>query len=233
MRIYGANDFEPRELSPQEIMEENKAYAAENRKMFRDMGVFTLNMMGAPGSGKTKLLETMLPLLQQHIHVAVIEGDLATAKDARRIAGCGVSVVQINTGGGGHLEAQMVNRVLSGFYLEDIDMLIIENVGSLASPAAFDLGEDKRMVVMSIAEGEDKPSKYPAAFLSSQVAVLNKIDLLNVLDIDIMAMQKDIAAINPAIKVFSTCCRKGEVLGVDALAAHLIQLVREKMRNRE
>ena len=233
MRIYNSGDFGPRYLNPQEIMEENNAYAAENRKIFRDLGVFTLNMMGAPGSGKTKLLETMLPLLRQHIRVAVVEGDLATAKDARRIADCGVSVVQINTGGGGHLDAQMVNRVLSGFYLEDIDMLIVENVGSLVSPAAYDLGADRRMVVMSIAEGEDKPAKYPAAFISSQMAVLNKIDLLNVLDIDIDVMQKDIAEINPKIKIFSTCCRQGEVQGVDALVGHLTSLVKEKIRNRE
>jgi hydrogenase nickel incorporation protein HypB len=170
----------------------------------------------------------MLPLLQQHLRVAVIEGDLATAKDARRIAGCGVAVVQINTGGSGHLDACMVNRVLSGFYLEDIDMLIIENVGSLVSPAAFDLGEHKRMVVMSIAEGEDKPSKYPAAFLSSQVAVLNKIDLLDVLGIDIEAMQRDIGEINPHIKAFTTCCRQGEVRGVDVLADHLTLLARNR-----
>ena len=233
MRIYSANDFEAQYLGPQEIMEANKAYAAENRKIYRDLGVFTLNMMGATGSGKTKLLENMLRLLQQHIRVAVIEGDLATAKDARRIADCGVSVVQINTDGSSHLDARMINRVLSGFYLDDIDMLIIENVGSLVSPSAFDLGEDKRMVVMSITEGADKPSKYPLAFTASQMAVINKIDLLNVLDIDIGAMQKDIIEINPEIKVFATCCRQGEVRGVDDLADYLTMLVKEKIRNRE
>ncbi|MCL1974913.1 MAG: hydrogenase nickel incorporation protein HypB [Firmicutes bacterium] len=233
MRIYNGADFDAQDLNQQEIMEENNAYAAENRKIFRDLSVFTVNMMGAPGSGKTKLLETMLPLLQQRIRVAVIEGDLATAKDARRIAGCGVSVVQINTGGGGHLEAPMVNRVLSGFYLEDIDMLIIENVGSLVSPAAFDLGEDTRMVVMSIAEGADKPSKYPTAFTTSQIAVLNKIDLLNVLEINIDSMQHDIMEINKDIKVFATCCRQGEVQSVDALADYLISLAKEKLRNRD
>ena len=176
----------------EDLMEENNAYAAENRKIFKDMNIFALNMMGAPGSGKTVLLERMLRLLQQHIRVAVIEGDLATAKDARRIADCGVPVVQINTDGCGHLDAQMINHVLSGFYLEDIDMLIIENVGDLVCPASFDLGEDQRMVVMSIAEGADKPSKYPTAFVTSQLAVLNKMDLLHVLDIDIEAMKSDI-----------------------------------------
>jgi hydrogenase nickel incorporation protein HypB len=232
MHIFSANDYDRPELSPQELLEENTAYAAENRKIFRDMGVFALSMMGAPGSGKTKLLATMLRLLQQHIHVAVIEGDLTMAKDARRIAECGVSVVQINTGGQ-HLDAQMINRVLSGFYLEDIDMLIIENVGSLANPAAFDLGEDKRMVVMSIAEGADKPSKYPTAFTTSQIAVVNKTDLQNALDIDVESMQKDISEINPEIKVFATCCRQGEVRGVDTLADYLIQMVKNKIRNRE
>ncbi|MCL1905424.1 MAG: hydrogenase nickel incorporation protein HypB [Clostridiales bacterium] len=231
MLVYDTPDFDPRYVSPQEKMEENNAYAEENRRLFNDFGVFALNVMGSPGSGKTKLLETMLPLLQQRIRVAVIEGDLATAKDARRIAGCGVSVVQINTGGEGHLDAQMINRVLPGFYLEDIDMLIIENVGSLISPAAFDLGADRRMVVMSVAEGEDKPSKYPTAFLHSQVAVVNKIDLLSVLDIDLDIMKKDITGINPDIQVFATCCRQGEVLGVDALADHLVLLAKEKIRD--
>ena len=231
MHVYDSTDFSKRELSPEEFVEENNAYAAENRQLFQNMGVFVLNMMGAPGSGKTRLLQNMLPLLQQHIHVAVIEGDLTRGKDARRISGSGVSMVQINTGGH-HLDAQMVNRVLSGFYLEAIDMLIIENAGSLVSPATLDLGEDKRMLVMSLAEGEDKPGKYPAAFLSSQLAVINKTDLKNELDIDIAAMQNDINAINPQIKVFTTCCRLGEVLGVDALAEYLTGLAKAKTRNR-
>ena len=233
MHVYNSTDFGKRELSSEELMEQNSAYAAENRKLFRDMGVFTLNMMGAPGSGKTKLLATMLNLLQQHIHVAVIEADSTKAKDARRLADCGVSVVQINTGGGGHLDAQMINYVLSGFYLEDIDMLIIENAGCLINPAVFDLGEDKRMVVMSIAEGADKPSKYPTAFTAAQMAVINKTDLRNALDIDVETMQRDIYEINPQIKVFATCCRHGEVQGVDKLAEHLIQLAKEKIRSRE
>lgn len=233
MRDHSAAVHEREELCNEEAVEENKAYAAENRQIFRKMGVFVLNMMGAPGSGKTRMLQNMLPLLQQHIHVAVIEADLTRGKDARRIAGSGVSVVQIDAGSSGHLDAQMINRVLSGFYLEDIEMLIIENMGSLVCPAAFDLGEDQRMVVMSITEGEDKPGKYPAAFLSSQLAVINKADLCDELDINIAAMHRDICAINPQIKVFTTCCRLGEVLGVDALAAYLLGQAKEKIRNKD
>ncbi|MCL2496175.1 MAG: hydrogenase nickel incorporation protein HypB [Clostridiales bacterium] len=211
-----------------DLMEENNAYAAENRLIFRSSGVFTLNVMGAPGAGKTTLLERMLRLMQQRIRAAVIEGDLATAKDARRIADCGVPVVQINTDGGCHLDALMINKVLSGFYLDDIDLLMIENVGNLVCPASFDLGEDLRMVVMSIAAGGDKPSKYPTAFLASDIAVLNKMDMLDMVEIDLAEMKKEILEIKPDIKIFQTCCRKGEVRGVDELAEHLIRLAKSR-----
>lgn len=214
----------------QNLMDRNNAYAAENRLLFRRKGVFVLNIMGSPGAGKTTLLERMLRLLQQHIRVAVIEGDLATAKDARRIADCGAPVVQINTDGGCHLDALMINKVLPGFYLDDIDLLVIENVGNLVCPASYDLGEDMRMVVMSIAEGGDKPSKYPTAFFGSQLAVLNKMDLLDKVDIEIDAMKADMLAINPAIRIFETCCRKGEVSGVAALAEYLVAQTRAKQQ---
>lgn len=212
----------------QDLMDENNAYAAENRLLFRRYGVFTLNVMGAPGAGKTTLLERILRRIHQRIRAAVIEGDLATAKDARRIADCGVPVVQINTDGGCHLDALMINKVLSGFYLDDIDLLIIENVGNLVCPAAFDLGEDLRMVVMSIAAGGDKPSKYPTAFLAADIVVLNKMDMLEMVDIDLAEMKKDILNIKPDIKIFQTCCRKGEVHGVDELAEYLIKLTKAK-----
>lgn len=215
----------------QDIMEMNNAYAADNRAVLRQKRVFTLNIMGAPGSGKTTLLERMLRLLQQHIRVAVIEGDLATAKDARRISNCGVNVIQINTDGGCHLDAKMINKVLPGFYLDDIDMLIIENVGNLVCPASFDLGEDQRMVVLSVAEGADKPSKYPTAFLSSDIAAINKIDMLPHTDFDLDEALSDILAINPKMTIFQTCCRKGQVQGVDELADYLIQLAKAKRSN--
>lgn len=209
-----------------DIMEKNNAYAAENRLIFRQAGVFTLNVLGSPGSGKTTLLQRILRLMQQRIRVAVIEADLATAKDARRLAESGVSVVQISTGGDSHLDALMISKVLSGFYLEDIDLLMIENVGNLISPAAFDLGEDLRMAVMSIAV--DDPLQYAEAFKSSDIAVLNKMDMLELTDIDLEKTRQNIININPQIKLFQTCCREGDVHGVDELADYLISLTKNK-----
>ncbi|MDO4581029.1 MAG: hydrogenase nickel incorporation protein HypB [Bacillota bacterium] len=214
----------------QDVMEVNRAYAADNRLLFRKYGLLTVNIMGSPGAGKTALLEHMLKYMQQHLKVAVIEGDLATAKDARRIAALGVNVIQINTDGGCHLDAKMIARVLPGFYLEDIDLLLIENVGNLVCPAAFDLGEDMRMVVMSITEGGDKPSKYPSAFMTADVVALNKMDILEHTDIDLEQTCADILQINPEALIFETCCRKGEVRGVDILADQLIARVKEKRK---
>ncbi len=211
-------------LSP----ELNKAYAAENRAIFNHKKVFALNIMGAPGSGKTALLETILRFLQQFLRVAVIEGDLATARDAQRISACGVNVVQINTDDSGYLDASMVNRVLPGFYLDDIDMIIIENVGDLVYPAAYDLGEDCRMVVLSIAEGADKPAKYPKAFQSSHITAINKVDILDTVDFKLPDMETDILAVNPQMEIFYTSCRVGQVQGVDQLADYLISLVKAK-----
>lgn len=149
------------------IMDINNAYAGENRSLLTDKGILTINIMGSPGAGKTTLLERLLALLQKEMKVAVIEGDLATAKDAERIAICGAEVIQINTDGGCHLDAKMIARVIPAFDLAQIKLLIIENVGNLVCPAGFDLGEDIRMVVMSVTEGSDKPAKYPGAFLAA------------------------------------------------------------------
>jgi hydrogenase nickel incorporation protein HypB len=212
----------------QDIMDTNNRYAAENREIFNIRKVFAVNVMGSPGAGKTTLLERTITYLKKHIMISVIEGDLATAKDAQRIASCGVSVVQINTGGGCHLDARMISQVLPGFYLEDTDMLIVENVGNLVCPAAFDLGEDMRMLVMSIAEGGDKPAKYPNAFLAAQVVVLNKLDLIDHVDIELEDIKRDILAINPRVKIFETCCRKGQIMGIDDLGDYLIKCVKGK-----
>ncbi len=214
----------------QDIMESNNAYAADNRLLFKNSGIFAINIMGSPGAGKTTLLERTLHLLQNQLKVAVIEGDLATAKDAKRIASCGISVVQINTDGGCHLDAKMINRVLPGFYMNALDLLIIENVGNLVCPASFDLGEDLRIVVMSVTEGGDKPSKYPTSFMSADVVVLNKIDILEASGMDIEETKKDLFTINPRIRIFETCCRKGEVSGVDELAEYLIGLTQAKQK---
>ncbi|MGI5891621.1 MAG: hydrogenase nickel incorporation protein HypB [Bacillota bacterium] len=215
-------------IEVQEIMDVNNAYAAENRAIFKNNGIYAVNILGSPGAGKTSLLEKVLSYLRNSIKAAVIEGDLATARDAARISACNVPVVQINTNGGCHLDAIMISQVLPGFHLEWIDLMIIENVGNLVCPATFDLGEDIKMLIMSIAEGDDKPAKYPASFLAAQVVVLNKMDLLPFVDADIEEMKKEILKINPKVEIFETCCYQGQVSGIDELSDWLAKQTRAK-----
>lgn len=210
------------------IMDINNAYAAKNRMLLADKHILTLNIMGSPGAGKTTLLENLLALLRNNLHIAVIEGDLATAKDADRIASLGIDVIQINTDGACHLDAKMISQVLGGFDLERVDLLIIENVGNLVCPAGFDLGEDLRIVVMSTAEGSDKPAKYPGAFLAADWLILTKMDLLKYLDFDLQAAQADVKNIKPSIEIFQTFCSKKEIAGIDKVANAIINLVNEK-----
>ncbi|MEG1501196.1 MAG: hydrogenase nickel incorporation protein HypB, partial [Clostridiales bacterium] len=147
---------------------------------------------------------------------------------AARMAACQVPVVQINTNGGGRLDAKMINQVLSGFHLDYLDMLIIENVGNLVCPATYDLGEDMKLLVMSLPEGGDKPAKYPTAFLSSQAVILNKMDLSPFVNVDVSEMKKDILHINPNIRIFETSCRQGYVEGIEELAQYLVDLAQKK-----
>lgn len=212
----------------QDVMQANNAYAAQNRAVFASQGVYVVNILGSPGAGKTTLLERLLPLLQPQLSVAVIEGDLATAKDAARIAASGAPVVQINTDGGCHLDAKMIAKALPAFDLSQIDLLLIENVGNLVCPAGFDLGEDSRLVVLSIAEGGDKPSKYPTTFLSADMVALNKVDLAPYTDIDLDAVKDDLRALKPTLRVFETGCRRGAERGLDAFAAALAALAEAK-----
>ena len=215
------------ELINQELVAKNQAYAVENRLVLKHKQVLGVNIIGSPGSGKTTLLVCMLGLLQQKIRCAVIEGDLARAKDAVRLADCGVNVIQISTGNES-LDAQMVGKVLPGFYLEDIDILIIESDSNLLKAAAYDLGEDLRMVVMSVLESTDKADKYQAAFFHADIAVLHKVDMADTLECNIEEIKSDILAVNPQLKLFETSCRKGEVQGIDQLAEYLIQLAKQK-----
>ena len=211
------------------IMDINNAYAAKNRTLLADKHILTLNIMGSPGAGKTTLLENLLSLLRNKLHIAVIEGDLATAKDADRIASLGIDVIQINTDGACHLDAKMISQVLGGFDLERVDLLIIENVGNLVCPAGFDLGEDLRIVVMSTAEGSDKPAKYPGAFLAADWLILTKMDLLKYLDFDLQAAQADVKNIKPSIEIFQTSySKKEEIAGIDKVANAIINLVNKK-----
>jgi len=196
------------------ILEKNEIIAAENNALFSKRGIFVLNLLGSPGSGKTSLLERTIEYLKGELCLAVIEGDLFTSKDADRIARQGIPVVQINTSGGCHLDASMVKGAINQLDLTTLDLLIIENVGNLVCPAEFNIGEDAKATVLSITEGEDKPLKYPLIFKQSSIAVLNKIDLLPYTSFDMTAAQGDIVSINPFITLSPISCQTGEGLGV-------------------
>ncbi|HAA89869.1 MAG: Hydrogenase nickel incorporation protein HypB [Thermoanaerobacterales bacterium 50_218] len=189
------------------VLKENEVAAQENRVRFEEAGVFVLNLMSSPGSGKTTILERTLEHLSGRLKVGVIEGDIYTTRDAERIERYDVPVVQINTAGTCHLDARMIAPVLEDFDLEALDLLIIENVGNLVCPAEFDLGEDARAVVLSITEGNDKPMKYPLVFRLAQVVLINKLDLLPHTDCDLELLEKDLHLVNPELKLFRVSAR--------------------------
>lgn len=191
------------------ILEANDRIADENRKRFQDAGVYVVNLMGAPGAGKTTLLERTIQALKPHLRIGVIEGDIVGSDDAERIGALDVPVVQINTGGACHLDANMISEVLPEFPLKDLDLLIIENVGNLVCPAEFKVGEDIKMMVLSVAEGHDKPLKYPLMFRESSALVLNKIDLLPYMNTDMNKVRNDSLALNPQLKIFEVSCSTG------------------------
>jgi hydrogenase nickel incorporation protein HypB len=195
------------------ILEANDRLAAENRKIFKDLGVYVINLMSGPGAGKTSILEQTIKGVNGRIKLGVIEGDIAGDDDARRIESLGAPVVQINTGGACHLDANMIRVVMDDLPLKDIDLLFIENVGNLVCPAEFNVGEDIKVMLLSIAEGHDKPLKYPLMFQESTALILNKIDLLPYTDADLEKMRKDSLSLNPKLKIFDVSCRTGEGIG--------------------
>lgn len=192
------------------ILEANERIADENRKIFKEAKVFVINIMSAPGAGKTSLIERTIKDLKSKIKIGVIEGDIAGSDDARRIDSLGIPVVQINTGGGCHLDANMINVVMKDLPLKKLDLLIIENVGNLVCPAEFVLGEDIKVMLLSIAEGDDKPLKYPLMFQESSALILNKIDLLPYTNADLGKIKKDSLSLNPKLKIFEVSCKTGE-----------------------
>ncbi len=190
------------------ILEANDRIALENRKIFDRSGLFAINLMSGPGAGKTSLLERTLAG-RKDLRIGVIEGDIAGSDDAERIEKFGAPVVQINTGGACHLDANMISEVLGDLPLDQIDLLFIENVGNLVCPAEFKVGEDMKVMILSIAEGHDKPLKYPLMFQESSALVLNKIDLAPYTDADIGKIRKDALSLNPGLKIFEVSCRTG------------------------
>jgi len=196
----------------QGVLDANETIARANRDDFDSHGVTVVNLMSAPGAGKTSLLERTIRDLAAELPLYVLEGDQATARDAERIRAAGAPVVQVNTGTGCHLEADMVARGLAELMPPPGAAVIIENVGNLVCPALFDLGERARVVILSVTEGEDKPLKYPHMFQAADVMILNKIDLLPHLDFDADLARANARQANPAIVIFSLSARTGEGL---------------------
>jgi hydrogenase nickel incorporation protein HypB len=192
------------------VLSENDRIAAGLRARFREHAVLALNLISSPGSGKTSLLEKTLESLPQNERVGILTGDIQTDNDARRLARFGFPVKQITTGGTCHLDARMIERGLEGWRLQDIDLLLIENVGNLVCPASYDLGEAAKIVVLSVTEGEDKPLKYPSIFFKSELLVLNKVDLLPYVPFDITAAEENARRIHPGMDIVRVSCTTGD-----------------------
>lgn len=195
-----------------DILGKNNARAAQNRARLADKGVLALNLVSSPGSGKTTLLVRAIEDLKGRFAIAVVEGDQQTSNDAARIRATGAPAVQINTGKGCHLDAHMVGHALDDLPLEGGGLLFIENVGNLVCPAAFDLGEAHKVVVLSTTEGEDKPAKYPDMFAAADLMLLNKADLLPHLDFDVGACLAAALRVNPRLQTLVVSARTGEGL---------------------
>ena len=192
------------------VMEANDAIAMRTRNLLSEKSVLAFNLIGSPGSGKTSLLEQTIEKLKPRFSIAAVEGDIATTRDAERIARLDVPVVQLHTGGACHLNANLVHRSLSDLNLEDTDILFIENVGNLVCPVDFDIGEFAKVGVLSVPEGDDKPLKYPLLFRKSGCIVLNKIDLLPYVDFDRARFHSDVEKIDSNLKVIEVSCQTGE-----------------------
>jgi hydrogenase nickel incorporation protein HypB len=209
-----------------DILGKNAGFARANRARLQGRGIFALNLVSSPGSGKTALLVRSIEALASRHAIAVIEGDQQTSTDADRIRSTGVAAVQVNTGKGCHLDAHMVGHALDELDPQPNSLLFIENVGNLVCPAAFDLGEAHKVVVLSVTEGEDKPLKYPDMFIASDLMLLNKSDLLPHLEFDLAACMANALRVNPALQILVVSARTGEglpafIAWVEARAARL------------
>jgi hydrogenase nickel incorporation protein HypB len=192
------------------IYDANEKIARENEVLFKENKVFAMNLMASPGAGKTSLISNTLKLLKERLRIGVIEGDIASSVDAEKLKSFEIPVVQINTGGACHLDANMIRQALDHIDLGALDLLIIENVGNLVCPAEFKLGEALRAMILSVAEGHDKPLKYPLMFTDSQVLVVNKTDLIGLGDFEMEELRRTVQHMNPGITIFELSCRTGE-----------------------
>ncbi len=212
-----------------DILGANEALAKRNQERLDRHNILAINVMSSPGSGKTSLILQTIRRLKANVRIAVVEGDVASTIDADRVHREGVPAVQINTGGGCHLDANMTENALNNLSLEDIDLLIIENVGNLICPAEFALGEHKRVMLLSVPEGDDKPHKYPTMFIEADVVLVNKIDLLPYSDFNMGAFRKVVAGLNPKAVIFEVSCKTGE--GLEGWITWLTRTLKDKGRN--
>ncbi len=195
-----------------DVLTDNNLAADYNRELFKDNKTLVINLMSSPGAGKTTLLERTIEQLSAEFKIGVIEGDLATERDADRIRALGARAIQINTHGGCHLDARMIAKVLPEFDFNEIDILFIENVGNLVCPSGYDLGQDHKVAVLSVPEGNDKIPKYPTMFNRTELVLLNKIDLLPYLNFDVEEAVTDLQGINPDSHLIALSATTGEGL---------------------
>jgi len=194
----------------QHVLAANENLAEENDALFKDKNVTVINLMASPGAGKTSFILRTIAALRDSYGIAVIEGDLASKVDAEKIKEQGIPSIQINTGGGCHLEASMIRQAVEHLDLDAIDLLIIENVGNLVCPADFTLGESARAVILSVPEGDDKPLKYPFIFKSSDVLIVNKVDMLELTDFNMERLREVVHGLKPDMRIVPLSCRTGD-----------------------
>ena len=192
------------------ILDRNERFAAENRELFSEHGVFVLDLLASPGAGKTSTILATIAALRDRYRIAVIEGDIASDVDAQKIKAHGVPAVQINTGGACHLESDMIRRAVDTLEIAEIDLLIIENVGNLVCPTDFDLGENAKVMILSVPEGHDKPYKYPNIFARAEAVILNKYDTMPVFDFDEDEFREVVRRLNATVPVFPMAATKGQ-----------------------
>lgn len=209
----------------QPILDKNDKLAAELRERFAENHVYVIDLLASPGSGKTSTILATIDALRDEFNIAVIEGDIASNVDSERIRAQGIAAVQINTGGACHLESAMVKRAVDVLDLQNLDLIIMENVGNLVCPTDFDLGENIKVMILSVPEGDDKPLKYPGVFQVAKAVVLNKIDTLSIFDFNQVAFEAAVRQLNPTVPLFPLAATKGE--GVQAWAEWLTKRIHE------
>ena len=212
------------------ILEVNEQIAEENRQIFQEQGVFVVNVMSAPGAGKTSVLEETIKRIRDDCRLGVIEGDLMTTLDTDRMEALGVPAYQITTGTVCHLDARMIHNALHGFSIDGLELLFIENVGNLVCPAEFNLGEELKVMVFSTVEGAEKPKKYPVMFHEAEAVLLNKIDLLPYSGVALEELEGNVLDVSPEAEIFPMSCRTGE--GIDDWVSWLVRRMEKAKQTR-